>query len=365
MWKFLGVLFCVYASVGLSASVAKAEEPKANGPIKDLQDRLERLEKINRDRKLFITGLIEVELSNTNNVSDIAVATAQLGFAAQVSDTVSGYVILLYEEGGTFEGGVDEAIIELKSAPDSPFSFIVGRTVVPFGDFSTALISDSLPLELAETSESIMQVQIDAGGGLSSTLYLFNGDADTPDTEGKIDGMGARINFAIEQDSGDVEFGIDYINNIADSDTITDLINNNAGENNLSNKVAGIGWHAGYESGSLSLTGEYIKAIFQFSGGEIDSTSKPRVPMAWHLEAAWEFSMDANTSTVVFGIGGTNDLNYFGLPKRRYAIGLSTVINKNTVVVAEWKLENNYSVAQGGTGEDAKTLTCSLQWKFE
>jgi hypothetical protein len=84
----------------------------------------------NRFDTVTIGGLIEVEAGYTSpfegdSESDLDVATAELGFAAQVTDRVAGEITLLYEEDDT-DLEIDVATITV-APPDGPWYVTTGQ----------------------------------------------------------------------------------------------------------------------------------------------------------------------------------------------------------------------------------------------
>lgn len=109
--------------------------------------------------KVEISGLVEVEAGHNNpdegdDSSDVVLATAEIGIAAEINDWVSSEIVLLYEEDET-DLEVDVATVTIAN-PDGPWYITGGQTYVPFGVFETNLISDPLTLEIGETRESVV-----------------------------------------------------------------------------------------------------------------------------------------------------------------------------------------------------------------
>jgi hypothetical protein len=132
------------------------------------------------DSKLDIHGLIEVEASagadeTDTGSSDIVLATVELRFEAEINKRIHAHIKTLHEDDATEEFIVDEGIIDIDLADGLKLN--AGRMYVPFGNFTTYMISDPLTLEIGETREAALQLVMEEEG-LYASVYAFNGDAD-------------------------------------------------------------------------------------------------------------------------------------------------------------------------------------------
>jgi hypothetical protein len=196
-----------------------------------------------------IGGVIEVEAVSAESSSDIAVATAELGINAQITDKVSAALVLLHEEDDT-PFGVDAATITLNAT--EALAVTAGQTVVPFGLFESNMISDPLALELAETPATALQLDYTAGP-ISASLYTFNG-GNASDEE--IDNHGASIRYSSET----FTLGAGYIANLGDSDLIA--------AETLNSEVAATSINIGVNLGNFALLAEHISASDKFHIGD-------------------------------------------------------------------------------------------------
>ncbi|HHB75788.1 MAG TPA: LbtU family siderophore porin, partial [Desulfobulbus sp.] len=132
------------------------------------------------NRYIDFSGLIEVEGSTSQdfegvNESRFTLSTVELGFVGKMSDWASAHLTLLYEEDGDDKVLVDDAHIILGNTNRFPLYLNAGRQYVPFGNFTTNMISDPLTLEIAETQETALQIGFKAAGAYGS-VFAFNGD---------------------------------------------------------------------------------------------------------------------------------------------------------------------------------------------
>ena len=166
-----------------------------------------------------------------------------------------------------------------------PLYLQAGKWAVPFGGFDTAMSTDPLTKDLGETKEAAVLVGA-AWEGLSVEAFLYNGDSQEATSGDHIDQAGVAIGYAGEFDGVELGVGGGYVNNIADSDTLTDTLGANATA--LNSYVGGIEAHAsvGYEG--FALLGGYMRATDSLrTRASWRSTARGAQPAAWNVEASY------------------------------------------------------------------------------
>ena len=323
-------------------------------------------------QSMEMSGVVEVEANHTDpyegpNENDLVLATVEVGISAQINDWTSAEIILLHEEDDT-DLEVDVGTITIAD-PDAPWFVTTGQFYLPFGAFESNLISDPLTLEIAETRESALQAGFDMGR-FNGSLYAFNGDNKKNNgRKNRIDNWGANLNYVHEGDNMNFGAGIGYINDIGDSDTIQDRIANlaNLGSNDIQDHVPGWTINAIAETGPFTLIGEYVRATDDFEPGELptfNGSGSGAQPKAWNAEAGYGFSFMGRDSTIAAAYQGSKEAQDLDLPKRRTLLGWSINIMENTALSFEWAHDKDYSTSDGGTGEDADTITTQLAVEF-
>jgi len=143
------------------------------GEVEDLRQSLEKLEArheepegfsiTNGKKILTVSGAIEVNAAYTDTAdkpaaSNITVKTAQVNFDATVSDRVKGRIALLHEEGEEPIVNIDEAYIAV-TRPEimgGALKITAGRAYLPFGAFTSAMVSDPVTKELGEIRKTAL-----------------------------------------------------------------------------------------------------------------------------------------------------------------------------------------------------------------
>jgi len=335
---------------------------------------------------LELGGLLELEATHSrpfrgNSTSDLAVATAELDLSARVNNWVSGDVNLLYEEDET-DLEVDVASVSV-GPENGPWKLQAGRFYLPFGVFETHMVSDPLTLEIGETRETAALASLSTGG-LSGSVYAFNGTNDTG--EDRVDNWGAALTYGTSIERFGINGTLGYINDIGDSDSIQDSLT----RNRLRSRVPGWAASGLIESGPFTLIGEYVTATRAFRGphvrlsaGSVNPAERPMVdldwslepaelgyrhqgarPSAWNLEAAYGFALAGKSASFALGYQGTEEALALELPRRRLITTLSVELLDRTALSLEWAHDRDYDRCEGGTGRSADTVTTQLAVEF-
>lgn len=281
---------------------------------------------------ISIGGLIEIEASagkeDGGDVSDIILATLELGVEAELNEWVRGRVLLLWEEDDTEPVDLDEAIAILGGGETFPAYIKTGKMYVPFGTFNSHFISDPLTQELAETRESAVVI------GFSNNLLdiragAFNGDADETSDEAT-DAVGA---FALNLGCA-LQIGGYWISHIGESDTLEEAVCNSMVHGAVNgteyNHPGGAGGFASIRIGRFVADAEYITAIEAFGAETLHQTESK--PNAWNIETGIRF--DPYDAEVAFKYEGSDE--FPGFPKAQYGMGSSLRISPSATLAIEY-----------------------------
>jgi hypothetical protein len=335
--------------------------------------------------RVEISGLIEVEgytasrgsgLDGHRDSSDITLATVELEIDAQINEWVNGHLLLLYEDDETEEFTVDEAIITIGNTEKFPLYLSAGKMYVPFGNFESNMIQDPLTLELGETRESAAQIGFECEGFYGS-VYTFNGDvSEGSNNSNKVDNYGANIGFAFEEDQFSFDIGCDYINDITDSDVLTDNLDEATGRDEIDDYVSGFAAHLIMNMGPFQFIGEYVGAIDDYNAGEMNTRGRKANPESWNFEAAFTREILGKETTFALAYQGTNDCvfvdrvsagsydDYIALPEDRYMGVIGVNILKNTMLKLEYMHDEDYSKSDGGTNAQNDTVSAQVAVSF-
>ncbi|MBF0620825.1 MAG: LbtU family siderophore porin [Magnetococcales bacterium] len=311
--------------------------------------------------KVSIGGVVEVEASHGDDgyggptASDIAVATVELSIDAQVNDWVNANVVLLYEDGATLD--LDSATITIGNAERNPMFVTAGKTAVPFGNFSTNLVSDPVTLELGETVEDIVQVGFESNG-INGSVYVFNGDVDKNGDDNVVAQFGANLGYSMETDSFGLEAGVSYISSLDDGDLVADT----HGDVAVDERVGAWSVYGIATIGQFQLVGEYLAAAEEFDAAVTNLAGTK--PEAWNVELAYSLELSGMETVLAVGYQGADDAAALGIPETKWLAAASVGIFENTSLAFEFAHSEDFEVAEGGTGDDMQTSTLQLGVEF-
>lgn len=336
-------------------------------------------------RHIEIAGLIEVEANYTSpyeggSESDIRLATFELGIESQVTDWVKAGASLLYEQDET-DLEVDTAWITIANPDRTPVFLTAGQLYVPFGAYETNLVSDPLTLDIGESRETALQLGFEHSG-FSGSAYVFNGDSNINGRD-RIGSWGANLGFAQASEGRIWSIGAGYLNDLGDSDSLQDLINDNRvavleelselaelGEDPVdfsidpTDRTGGWTINAAATFGRFNLIGEYLSATDDFDANSLRFGDRGAKPSAWNIEAGYTFTVLGKETVAAVAWQGSREALALELPKERWLVGWSIGLFDKTSLSFEWAHDTDYSRNDGGTGKSGNTVVAQLAVEF-
>ena len=323
--------------------------------------------------RITISGVVEVEASfegyeaaggDDEESSDLSLATVELGVDAIITQHVSGHVLFLYEDGEDI--CVDEGFILLEGGDELPLYLKAGEFYLPFGNFESNMISDPLTLEMGETRETALEVGFE-NAGFYGGIYGFNGDVDEEGEDSEIDNFGLMVGYGTENDAFCLDVGVGYINNLTDSDGLSDALDEMQDELDddesleLRDYVDGINVHAILGFGPVIFIGEYTASLddieLNYFDGTVDTVETLEKLNAWNLEVGYTFTVGEKEVVIALGCQGTDNMGDV-LPETRILGSVGYGIFENTALALEY-LHDEYE-----NDDEADVITAQLAIEF-
>lgn len=306
-----------------------------------------------------ISGLLDTGLAfssekmagHTQKSSDSTLNTMELNFDSKLTDKVRGHIGFLYKDGVT-AFRFNEGTITLGGGQGLEFS--MGTMYVPFGEFSTNMISDPLTLTMGETRDSAALLTYNAGA-VSASLYLFSGEIHKTDIENKLEHRGFRIAY----DKGPISVGLDYINSIAESEVLREkLIDTSALDQpsylNIDTFVGGTAFHANYRTERFNILVERVAALKTFADtASTDGELAGSKPITNNVEFGYRFG----ENNIAISLQGSKEAESFA-PKRRVLLGYAREILEKVGLKIELAKTTQYNA-------DHTDMTLSVQTSIE
>lgn len=270
---------------------------------------------------------------------------------------------------------MDQAFVTVGNLHESPFYMTMGQLYVPFGNYTTNMVSSPLTLNVGRTKARAVVLGFDAPGpwpgpwdGFDAQVYAFRGNAITSPSSNRVNQYGANFDYAINEPKWNFSIGSGYIANIADSagmqlNGATSGFEGFAGQvpagfpnaEVLEHRVPGVDVHGQVGVGHVNLIGEYLTATRAFSPLDLtfNTIGQPAVgarPSAAQVEAAVTFTIYERPTNIAIGYQMTSQALALLEPQKRYTATLNTSIWKDTIESIEFRHDVNYGTFAFATG---------------
>lgn len=228
-----------------------------------------------------------------SSASRIAVSSVEVDLEAKVAERVTALAVLAWNDTlNTAE--FDEASIDCQF---EQFQIKVGRMYLPFGDFSSDLVSHTMPQFLGESRETAVLGAVSPVGWLTFGAFAFGGEAKRVKALGvpgsdKINDYGFMLTVTPMKG---LIFGGSFISDLADSDVQITV------NKNYVRRVAGGDLFARYSGGPLRVGVEVLGALSEFDIRDIAGAKKDSRPITWHVEAACDAPLNLTFAATVEG----------------------------------------------------------------
>lgn len=320
---------------------------------------------------LLLSGVVEAQVDYANiggqpSTSNIDMTNVSLdAFFIGPSDWTLGFIEFSYDNGmfpfsrtnyfyrvANSRVFVNKAFITIGDFDYSPFYGSVGQYYVPFGTYSSSMVSDTLPKLIARTKARAITLgfQQQGNNAFYGSLYFFRGDAHAESTS-RINNGGINLGYQFGCNNFHGNIGGGIIANIADSGGMQ-LGNGFVFAEQLSHRVPAYDLRFLLNIGShVDLIGEYISGTTHFSQNDMAYNNHGAKPSAFDFEAAFSFYiLNDRPSSIGIGYGKSNQALSLGIPLTRKSIVFNTSIWRNTLQSIEVRRDRNYAASDTGNG---------------
>jgi hypothetical protein len=353
---FLYILFFIFISTNSSAQEISSYEER----IQNLEDRLNTvaedklesvqavadfIDRLNMELKVGIWGVHETEYDDAGDSTDINLDTLELYFKPDLNEWVHGYVELEYDDDDDSIKG-EEARIIVKNTDKFPLYAAFGKyEAVPFGNFETFMIEDSLTESLGETKEVAAVLGFEQAG-FNFEASIFNADdvTEIDEDDDPLDQFTLLASYDMDMDPISLNVGGSYYNNIGNAGDMPDLL----ATDQIKDYIGGVGAHAILGWQGLYLIAEYITALDDFEENELLFDNQGAQPSAWNLELAYETKINDRETIFALAYQGTdeaisnNDIDDT-IPETRISASVGFELFKNISLAFEFMHDENYS----------------------
>ncbi len=322
---------------------------------------------------LVMSGGVEGQLYDINGYNatskdrGISLSTAEIDMDALASTWASAFLSLDYDNSPVSTGSRDprstvylkRGFLTLGNLEQFPMYFTLGETYVPYGKYSSIMLSTPLTQSLARIRSAAAILGL-VEGGFYGQAYGYAGDEITANNS-VIEQGGVNTGYTYSfGESNSIDFGLGWVSNLADSQGMQNTGNSNSNQfqgfafqnaNNLRHAVPAADAHTTWNLGPISLIGEFVSAVDSFNVNDLMFNNEGALPQAMHSEI--DYGVNFWNRPFTFGLiyGQTWDSLAVNLPRYSYAAVMTVSIWKSTIEGLEYRHDINYSngnVADGG-----------------
>ncbi len=378
---------------------------------------------------ILLSGLVEAQAlgrggSGTNGASDIDLTSVNLdAYIMGPSSWTSAFFEFAFDnnigtQSGAFSSNdrvlnsrvfLTKGFIILGDFTQSPFYASLGQMYVPFGVYSTTMVSSPLTKILARTLARPLVVGYKSQdtNSLLLTGYIFSGPARINDTK-HINNGGFNVSYSFKQDKYTAVIGGGVISNIADSLGMQFTGNNTnnpplfggfggpietyvpggatnipssdvfqvaTGDENLVHRVPAYDFNLKFSLGdNWQMIAEYIFASTNFSNDDLQFDDHGAKPQAANIEVIYNIPWITFPTSISGSYQLSEDALAIGLPAKRYSLTANTSFWRNTLQSLELRRDINYGKSDTSTGSGvtgpsgnggfANVITLQFQYYF-
>lgn len=332
--------------------------------------------------------------------TDISLGSGELDIAAALNEKVEAYLGLAYDDSPPINSGqrvensalfLNMGFINIGNLDESPFYFTAGQLFVPFGRYSSAMISSPLPLQMSRTMSRpfILGYKSQQDTGPFAAVYAFKSDT----TLGNSGVGGVNLGYVFGHNETHGEIGASFISSITNATGMqytgsvpgTTSGTSTGGTfggfasytngNEAVRSVPALGVHGNINFDRFNLAAEWVGTTESFRAQDLSFNGKGARPQAAQFEAGMTFMAFEKPASVALGYQLSRDALALNLPAQRISGVFNISLWKDTVESLEFRHDIDYKNSQYangaaptglsnvntvGTGKSANTLLAQI-----
>lgn len=322
---------------------------------------------------LVFSGMLEAQASYADNydgtsVSDVDLTDAELDSYIEMSPWISGYMTFMYDNSVNTSASpnrtdnsnlnLNQGFIMLGDFDKSPMYMSVGQEYMPFGQYSSFMVSDPYTKTLARVKTrgaTFGYVGQQSDFAPYFAAFAYQSATDVSNSDERIDDGGANLGFKFNKSKVNGDFGVSWLSQMADSQGLqgdgdqlgfgesgTNSVTS-TGFENMDHRVPAVDVHTSMSTGPVTLIGEYVQATTSFSSDNMEFNDEGAQPKAMQLEMGYSFDAGDLPSTVAVGYNKSWEALAIDLPEDAYLASYSVSIWSHTLLSFEVAYNNGYS----------------------
>lgn len=301
-----------------------------------------------------------------NMDGDITLGSSELDIAAALNQNVEAYIAIAYDESPPAVGprisnsafNLNMGFVNIGNLDRTPLYFTAGQVYVPFGRYSSAMISAPLTMNLARTKSRpfIFGYKSQEDTGPFAAVYGFRSDT----TLGKSGVGGLNLGYIFARGSDTGEIGASYISAINDAagmqSTGSNVGTTFGGFGSFTNgneavrKIPAFDVHGNVGIDRYNFSAEWVGVSERFRTQDLSFNDRGAKPQAAQFEANMTFRAFNRPSSLGVGYQWSKDALALNLPKQRLIGVFNISIWKDTVESLEYRHDIDYRLYQFANG---------------
>ena len=305
---------------------------------------------------------------------DITLGSNELDLAAILNKNVEAYMALAYADAPPDVGGqrlsnssvnLNMAFVNIGDLDRSPFYFTGGQLFVPFGRFSSAMVSAPLTMVMARTKSRpfILGYKSQNNSGPYTALSGFRSDT----TLGQTGTGGLNAGYVFDNGHMTTEVGGSIISSVNDAGgmqfTASYPGTTFGGFSSLTNgservrKTPAAGVHTTISVDRYNITAEWVSTTTPFRVQDLSFNGKGAHPEAGQLEVGVTFHCFDKPASLAAGYQWTKEALALNLPEQRLAGVFNISLWQDTIESLEYRHDINYNKNQYANGASPTGVT--------
>lgn len=258
---------------------------------------------------------------------------------------------------------INKGFITIGNLSESPVYGTIGQYYVPFGVYSSLMVSDPLTKAITRTKARAILLGFEERGdnAFYGAGYIFRGDSHAASVD-KVNNGGLNLGYKFTQGLFHGKAGAGVIGSITDSGGMQ-VGNNFMSYEQIHHRVPGYNVHANLGLGDhIDLIGEYVGASTAFNVNDMSYNGHGATPSAVDFEGAYTFTFLERPTAFGIGYSKSNQSLSLGLPLKRYYAVMTTSLWRNTLQAIELRHDQNYAssaTANGSVGAAQTPGACT------
>lgn len=310
------------------------------------------------------------ESYNDNSSHDINLAGVRLDTLASVSEWAYGLISLEFDNGpldSVIRGNgrrisnskifLSRGFLTIGNLDKSPVYFSIGQMFVPFGRYSSGVLTSIPTAQIAKTNARAAVLGA-FYNGIFGQAYAFRGDSDVASTG--INQWGLNAGYEGAYNDITYEVGAGYIANMADATGMQNTgtrvgfpgFAKSRYTEMLEHRVPGVDIYGRGSYKCFSMNVEYISATKSFDEVDLSYNDGGAQPSAFYIDGTYRFKALERPFGFTLGYGHSWESLGLNVPEQSFYAALTGSIWKNTIEGLEYRHDENYSSSDtsGGSG---------------